>query len=146
MNIIETLEGNNIYNHRKKWYSFLFIEKILVEKYFDWVSLNINKKTKCLEGKGILNISNKSYKISLQYSPYFGIRYDKIFIDSPNIQYNNSIHLYKDKSLCLYHPIMDNTELGFVPLYKIIPWIIEWVIFYEQWKKYGVWLGKEIKH
>jgi hypothetical protein len=28
----------------------------------------------------------------------------------------------------------------------MIPWITEWIVFYEQWKKYGVWFGAEIKH
>lgn len=146
MNIIEILEDNIQYSHRKNWYLFLFIEKVLVEKYFDWISLNINKERKCLEGKGVLNISGKIYKISLQYSPYFKVRYDKIFIDNPKIRYNDDIHLYRDKSLCLYHPIIDKAIFGFIPLYKIIPWITEWVIFYEQWKKYGIWLGDEVKH
>ena len=49
-------------------------------------------------------------------------------------------------SLCLYHPIIDKPYLQCIPLYKMIPWITEWIIFYIQWKKYGVWLGREIKH
>jgi len=33
-----------------------------------------------------------------------------------------------------------------IALFNMIPWISEWIVFYEQWKKYGVWLGREIKH
>ena len=52
----------------------------------------------------------------------------------------------KDLSLCLYHPIIDKPTFRIIPLFQMIPWISEWIVFYEQWKKYGVWLGKEIKH
>lgn len=44
---------------------------------------------------------------------------------------------HKDELVALFQKI---------PLFRMIPWITEWIIFYEQWKKYGIWLGKEIKH
>lgn len=146
MELITVLEENIKKMHRKDWHIFLYVQKLLVEKYFDWLDLTIDKNSRSLIGKGTLNIGNKRYNILLSYSPFHNYRYDRIYINDKTIKYNNEIHLYGDLSLCLYHPIIDKPVLQIIPLFKMIPWISEWVIFYQQWKKYGVWLGKEIKH
>lgn len=146
MNLIAILEENIRFNQKKQWFSFLLIEKFLVEKHFGWLELSLNIDNKSLIGKGRLNVVDKNYNIILTYSPYNQYRYDRIYINDSKIEFNNSIHLYGDKALCLYHPIFDKPILNTIPLYKMIPWISEWIVFYEQWKKYGVWLGDEIKH
>lgn len=33
-----------------------------------------------------------------------------------------------------------------IPLFNMIPWISELPVHYEEWKKCGVWIGKEIKY
>lgn len=146
MNLIAILEENIKSKQRKQWYSFLLIEKLLIEKHFEWIDLIINTETKSLIGKGTLNVEGKNYEILLSYSPFNQHRYDRIYINDSSIKFNNYIHLYADKTLCLYHPIFDKPTLNTIPLYKMIPWITEWIIFYEQWKKFGIWLGDEIKH
>lgn len=146
MNLITTLEENIKREQRKNWYLFLSVEKHLVEKYFDWIKLEIDTKNKILKGTGVLIIGNKKYTILLSHSPYYEYRYDRIYINDSTIKYNNEIHMYRDLSLCLYHPIIDKPIFRTIPLHRMIPWISEWIVFYEQWKKYGVWLGKEIKH
>ena len=147
MNGITILEINNIHDAQKNVDSFLLIQKVLVEKHFTWLDLQI--KNKILFGNGVLQIGKKKYSISLSYSPLFHNshnRPDRIFINDPRIQYNSKIHIYDDLSLCLYHPYIDKPFHRIMSLYKIIPWISEWCIHYEEFKKYGVWLGKEIKH
>lgn len=146
MDIITILEANIRKEHQKDWFIFLSVQKFLSERYFDWLQLRINSDTKALIGRGKLSIGSKTYKVLLSYSPFHNYRYDRIYIDDKSIKYNKEIHLYRDLSLCLYHPIIDKPTLQIIPLFKIIPWITEWIVFYEQWKKYGVWLGKEIKH
>ncbi|OPC06980.1 hypothetical protein BAS09_18255 [Elizabethkingia ursingii] len=146
MDPITILAENIRKENQKNWFSFLIVQKALVEKYFDWINLHINKDSKSLEGHGILKIGEKFYSIRLTYSPFYLFRYDRIYIDDKSIKYNDDIHLYKDLSLCLYHPVVDQSFRVKMPLYEIIPWISEWIIHYVQWQKYGVWLGKEIKH
>ncbi len=146
MRITTILERNIKTLHQRDWFTFLFVQKLLVEKHFDWLNLYLNSHSKSLIGKGKLVVDNKKYKVLLSYSPFHDYRYDRIYIDDKAIKYNREIHLYRDLSLCLYHPIIDNPSNLTIPLFKMIPWICEWIIFYEQWKKYGVWLGKEIKH
>jgi len=146
MNLIAILEENIKSKQKKDWYSFLLVEKYFVEKYFKWIDLKIDIESKSLIGKGTLNVEGENYDILLSYSPYNQYRYDRIYINDSTIEFNNNIHLYGDKSLCLYHPKLDKPILNTIPLYKMIPWITEWIVFYVQWKKYGIWLGEEIKH
>lgn len=146
MNLIAILEESIRNEQRKNWYLFLSIEKYLVEKCFDWIKLEMDIKNKSLYGKGILNIEGKKYEVLLSYSPFNKFRYDRIYIKDSTLEYNRRIHVYSDLSLCLYHPIIDKPVFKTIPLYRMIPWISEWIIFYEQWKKYGVWLNDEIKH
>lgn len=133
-------------SRQKEWFNFLSVEKFLVEQHFDWLNLTIDKSSRSLIGKGILNIGGKTYRVLISFSPFYRHRFDRIYIDDTSIVYNRDIHLYADCSLCLYHPIIDQALLQKIPLFRMIPWITEWIVFYEQWKKYGIWLGKEIKH
>ncbi len=144
---LTTILGNDIVrNHQKNWYIFLSIQKNLAEKHFSWLTCAIDINSKKLLGKGSISLGEKKYNIVFSYSPFHSSRYDRIFIADKSITYHKSIHLYADLSLCLYHPRIDQPLSRRILLLDIIPWITEWIIFYEQWKKYGVWFGKEIKH
>ncbi len=145
MDIITILAANTRKENQKNWFSFLLIQKYLVEKHFKWLDLHIDVKKRSLEGQGKIIIGGKSYAIKVSYSPFSSFRYDRIYVEGHKIKYNDDIHLYNDLSLCLYHPI-DVPLLRTIPLYQMIPWVSEWIVFYEQWKVYGVWLGREIKH
>lgn len=144
MNIITTLEHRVLSEYRRNCYLNLIYEKYLVEKNFDWLQLRIVEDM--ILGEGCLNIGSNKYNIELKFSPFFNYRFDRIYIQDNSIKYSDETHLYRDMSLCLYHPVLDRPFLKTIPLYVIIPWISEWCIFYEEWKKYGIWLGKEIKH
>lgn len=144
MNLITTMENRILNEYRNNCYLNLLIEKDLVEKHFDWLKLKI--KSNEINGDGSINVGLNKYNIEVRFSPFFNQRFDRIFIRDKSIKYNDMIHLYKDMSLCLYHPRLDKPIFSTIPLYKIIPWISEWCVFYEEWKKYGIWLGKEIKH
>jgi hypothetical protein len=146
MNLITTLEADLTARNRKNWYVFLIIQKAIAERHFKWLKMEIKSEEKSLYGTGNLNVNGKNYHIELYYSPFYDFRFDRIYIRDKSIQYNSKIHLYSDMSLCLYHPVIDKPMMQIVPLFKMIPWITEWIVFYSQWKKYGVWLNKEIKH
>jgi hypothetical protein len=108
--------------------------------------LKIIQKDKELLGRGTLTVNNTEYQVVLRYSPFLDYRFDRIYILNQSIEYNNKIHVYRDLSLCLYHPVIDKPYNKIIPLVKMIPWISEWCIHYEEWKKYKVWMGKEILH
>ena len=146
MRDITNLEANIRAEHQRNWHVFLHIQKQLVANSFDWLQLVISYRTKSLLGQGTLVIGGRSYFIYLAYSPFKPFRYDRIYVNDKNIKYHDDIHLYADMSLCLYHPRIDQAVVEKIPLFKLIPGISEWIVHYQQWKKYGVWLGKEIKH
>ncbi len=144
MNLIEILEDKIQHQNRLQWLLYLTKEKFFAEKYFRWLKFEIDHSAGILIGQGNLFSNHKSYEITIRYSPFYRYRYDKIFIKG--ISYHRDIHMYPDASLCLYHPFFDKPAFKHVELFRIIPWISEWIVFYEQWRRYGVWLGKEIKH
>jgi hypothetical protein len=87
--------------------------------------------------------SSQSYLVRIEYQAGYT---PKVFIEQPIIEYNPTIHLHDDNSLCLHHP----SDLSWKPSTKIaewiIPWIVEWLVFYEIWKLTGKWEGKEYIH
>lgn len=129
---------------RNNWSIYLYGQLAIINYQFDWIKLWIEGKF--LKGDGCIKVDGIKYCINIIYSPFLPFRMDRIFIGNHNIVYNDEIHVYKDLSLCLYHTRIDKPFLGFIHLYSMIPWITEWCHFYNQYKKYGVWLGKEIKH
>lgn len=124
--------GNIRRQNQKDWLVFLIVHKYLVEKEFDWLKLYIDVESKALIGKEVLQIEKKKYEIILSYSPFHKYRYDRIFIKDKSISYTNDNHLYIDNSLCLYHPIFDKPFFQIIPLVRMIPWISEWIVWYEQ--------------
>ncbi len=127
---------------RKDYAFFLFAQVELVKQHFSWLHLVVDGKQ--INGSGILKVGDERYQVALSYSPFFRFRFDRIYIKG--ISYHKKIHVYGDMSLCLYHPVQDVPLFRTIPLVEMIPWITEWCIHYQEWKKYGVWLGKEISH
>lgn len=50
-------------------------------------------------------------------------------------------HVYSGDNLCLYHPDYDEWSGGRVIAETIVPWISEWLYFYEVWLVTEEWLG-----
>lgn len=81
------------------------------------------------------------YKIRIEYSKTLA---PKVFIENPKpIKHK---HMYRDKSLCLYH--RDNFKWGDNKsiAYNLIPWTYMWIYYYEMWLKTGKWYGDEYQH
>lgn len=146
MSLITILESKTIAECKENWYSHLLIQKGLVDKCFPWLKCTIVGDK--LTGSGALKIAGVTYHVKISYSPFNERRFDRIYIkiDGEDIVHHEDIHVYSDLSLCLYHPIFDKPLFDVVTLIKMVPWISEWCVFYQEWKKYKVWLGKEIKH
>lgn len=50
-------------------------------------------------------------------------------------------HLYGDGTLCLYRPRYNEWTPVDLIAQTILPWISEWLYFYELWLVTGEWLG-----
>ena len=101
-----------------------------------------NKKLVC-KGEIKSPETNELYKFLIEYN-YFGV--PKSYIISPILQYDPKIHLYKDKSLCLYDWREDPWDNSKHISNTIIPWIGEWIVYFEIYKLTGKWIGFEAEH
>jgi len=125
--------------------TYLLLEKILIEQQFDWLKCLISKNE--LLGKGHLHStsSGKQYQILVQYSYFNPNRFERIWVIEPKIKFNIKTHMYVDNSLCLYFP-KDLPDSTITPLATILPWVSEWLVKYEFWQRYKVWIGDEAPH
>lgn len=122
----------------------LFCQKKLIDHHYDWLDCKI-KNDLGMFCTGTLRPSSlcDEYKIEIYYQTGTP---PKVYIISPKIEYNDEIHLYYDRSLCLYYPKDMPWGKHIMLADTIIPWISEWIIFYELWKESGKWEAPEVKH
>ncbi len=85
---------------------------------------------------------SKKYKIEIIYR---GKKTPKVFILAPKLE-SNAPHTFSDGSLCLCHPNDNSWKQNDLISCTIIPWVAEWIYFYEVWKDTGIWFGREASH
>lgn len=89
----------------------------------------------------VVSTDFSKYKIRIEYAKTLS---PKIFIDEPII--TKMKHMYRDKSLCLYHWSKfkwgDDKSIA----KDLIPWVYMWIYYYELWVKTGKWFGEEQTH
>lgn len=114
------------------------------EKEFKWLSFEV--KGKLLEGKGTLELNNRKYHLKLLCSPFFPNRFERVMVETKNLIKCADTHFNGDGSLCLYHPVFDLKGRPYLDLVEVIPWISEWIYYYDKYLEYKVWLGPEYPH
>ena len=129
---------------QKYWMGFLYKTMIECEKEFKWLSFEV--KGKLLEGKGTLELNSRKYHLKLLCSPFFPNRFERVTVETKNLIKCADTHFNGDGSLCLYHPIFDLKGKPYLDLVEVIPWISEWVYYYDKYLEYRVWLGPEYPH
>lgn len=101
---------------------------------------------------GIMKISGKWKDSDYRYKYSFEILYHpkypcEVRIIEPTIMPSASIHMYDNGALCLYHYRDYPRDKQFVIATEIIPWAIEWTLWYEIWLRNGnIWKGPEAAH
>lgn len=129
---------------KKYWMGFLYKTMIECEKEFKWLSFEV--KGKLLEGKGTLELNNRKYHLKLLCSPFFPNRFERVMVETKNLIKCAVTHFNGDGSLCLYHPVFDLKGRPYLDLVEVIPWISEWIYYYDKYLEYKVWLGPEYPH
>jgi hypothetical protein len=117
-------------------------EKHLIEKHYSCFKCIVDKIG--LTCNGYIQPDEESIKYKVQIKYQGGA--PKVFIRSPKIDYNSKIHVYDDKSLCLYYPKEDPWNNKKHLYDTIIPWVSEWLVYYELFLLTGKWLGPEQTH
>ncbi len=122
-------------------YPVLMVQKKLMEKHYSFLTYEIEKNvlrcTGWLQPEGC----KTKYKIKIEY---VSGHEPKTTILSPKIEPGQSIHMYNDHSLCLHYPpdMYWNSQIQIHAF--TIPWISEWIVFYELYLVNGnIWEGRE---
>jgi len=121
------------------------IQQKLIEDNFDWIKSFV-KDGKLIGGGKIKPKGCKNtYDVIFVYNPNKKGRKENIYVKDEKIKFGLVPHLYNDNSLCLYYP-SDLSPFMRFNFIDVIPWISKWLVTYELWIKYGIWLDKEVKH
>jgi hypothetical protein len=135
---------NSLFFKKKKSFSRfgnLLIQKKMIEENYPFLTCNIVREvltcTGWVQPDGCLD----KYKIKIECVA--GCE-PKSTIISPKIEPSPQIHMYSDHSICLHYP-PDMWWNEKIKIYEYtIPWIIEWIIFYELYLINGnKWEGRE---
>lgn len=123
-----------------------YIQKHHIEQNFPWLWTMV--KDGKLLGKGKIKPEGckKEYELLVEYDINRSGRKERVFVlNDSRVKFGQTPHLYPGNSLCLYYPkdLPLYLDLNFV---DVIPWVSEWLVMYELWNKYGVWMADEVKH
>ncbi len=125
----------------------LIREKKFIQHHYDFLSCSIKKNYLVCKGNFKPTEYSTDYKFKITYN---GISSPDIHVIEPQIEYSDDIHMYpKGKSLCLYHPQKDQLEWDARKhnLYEtIIPWTLEWFVYYELYLINGRWEHPYVPH
>lgn len=127
-------------------YSLLVAQKKRIERLYSCFTVEITGFTSYeLICKGELQPieSVNKYKIEIKMRPN---RKPVVRIISPTITPNPKIHTYSDGSLCLYYPVDMPWKANTYVADYTIPWIVEWILYYEIFQITKKWEGKEAPH
>lgn len=129
---------------QKYWVGFLYKTKIECERAFDWLKFEVNGKF--LLGYGSIERNGRKYHFKIECSPFFPGRFERVWVETKNLKKSFETHFNADGSLCLYHPILDLKGRPYIELVDVIPWISEWILCYDKYLEYKVWVGPEHPH
>lgn len=119
-----------------------FAQKALIEKFFPCFRCRYQRRLECV-GRITPSLHCQSYEILMRY--HYG-SVPTVWITDPPISPSPGIHMYGDRSLCLYFPEDERWKISDDVHKKIVPWIAEWLVFYELYLLTGEWLGPAAPH
>jgi hypothetical protein len=122
-------------------YALLLHQQKLIEHYYNFLKCRILNKVLVCTGKLKPTNCINTYSIKIEYVAGYEPKTTILF---PTIDPSKEIHMYKDHSVCLHYPIdMIWNERIRIHEYTI-PWICEWILFYEIYLINGnIWEGPE---
>ncbi|WP_282773611.1 phospholipase D-like domain-containing protein [Phaeodactylibacter xiamenensis] len=126
----------------KKKFPFALYQKSAIEKTYDFLKCKVNNGQLICTGD-LQPDGCEKYSIRIEFQAGFA---PAVFITSHDIEPSNEIHIYKDGSLCLFYPGDLKWKNNLRISEYIIPWVAEWIVFYELWLMTGEWMGAEAPH
>lgn len=129
--------------NNKQKYRKIVLEKELLKKVFPFLKTEIKGIKLICRGWIRTYDESEHYRIEIEYEPWNS---PVTHIIEPIIELNARAHMYPDGGLCLFdwreQRWQDNWHLH----ETIIPWIAEWLVFYELFCLTGIWHGNSAIH
>jgi len=127
--------------HKTTIFTFL---NYFVKDHFPQFSVDFNEEKIWIRGK----LTDCDWKNEYEFLITTNLTANPItIILNPEINPKPEIHMYSNKSLCLYWPKDLPIDYNFKIVTDIIPWLIKWVHYFEIWLRNGNhWLGPEAPH
>ena len=127
---------------KKTCHAVAVIQKKEIELKYKFLKCKIKNDT--LICKGLISTEGcNTYRVRIEYRAG---NFPQVYIVEPRIIPNGEIHIYKEGCLCLFYPgdmrWKDSTSIA----EHTIPWIYEWIIYYELYLLTGKWEGEYVEH
>ena len=121
----------------------LIAETALVNQHYRCFHTRIAGNTLVCRGRIQPTATSRTYRVEVEYSPW-----DEPVarVLQPEIVYRPEIHMYKSGALCLFHWKEQPWQKGWHVYEKFIPWLAEWLVFYELYLLTGKWHGPSAVH
>lgn len=132
------------FNGQKKPNSFSYanIHKIEIGNKFPFIKSRIENDT--LICKGIFHPKGcNKYDIKIEYRAGESPR---VYIINRKIESYSNTHVYSEGNLCLFYPGDIKWKNTTSIAEYTIPWIFEWILFYELYLHVGIWEGEFVEH
>lgn len=129
----------------KDWFAVFHREKQLVERHYPAFRCQLQRNALCCRGDVASPSGEGTYQIKIDCTPG---RPPKVFVLNPGVEYRNHAHTHfypADNSLCLYYPGDLNWSDKHHLHDKTIPWLAEWLVFYELYQITGRWEGPAVE-
>ena len=126
-------------------YQALYLQKMGIEKQYQCFKCTIQDHGQSLICKGFLQPLDyiEPYQIEIIQIAF---KTPKVFIKTPKIEVNPKIHIYKEGNLCLFYPPDLKWKVNISVADYMIPWVNEWIVYYEIYKISGKWEGPAAPH
>lgn len=126
-------------------YSLLYLQKKSIEKQYCCFKCNIINHGAMLVCKGTLQPLDCIAPYHIKITQTAG-NAPKVYVINPKIKCDPKIHIYKGGNLCLFYPAEFTWKSTTSVASYMIPWINEWIIYYELYQISGKWEGPESPH
>lgn len=133
----------NVSWKRGNYYALACYQKYHIDKNYNCFKTSVIKGKVICSGEIQPTPECEKYKVKIEFFPG---RQPQVFIKSPDLPSNNEIHIYNEGFLCLFDPSETQWKDTLKMSEYTIPWLVEWILYYELWKITGKWEGKSSSH
>jgi hypothetical protein len=129
----------------QNWFAVFHREKQLVQRYYPAFHCHLKQNVLRCRGEVASPSGAGNYQIKIVCTPGNA---PQVFVLNPEIEYRNHSHTHfypADNSLCLYYPGDLQWSAKHHLHDKTIPWLAEWLVFYELYLITGKWEGASVR-